>query len=348
VSGPLAPGGDPPREVERLREKLGARWPAIEQARARAQATLDRLPGALADCLPAGTCFIAFGSLARREATRGSDVDWRLLVDAAAGPVHPSVVPEIRARLAALGLDDPHTPEPSSGVWLGRELAESVGRGDDGGTPPRVLLALKSTAIGDPEVHDRVVRSILRRYAERDLRGADDPAPAVPRLLLDDIVRYRRGLVAEFAQKRRRPGWAVRRAKLRMPRRLSCAAGVLTCLSCDYALDGAPGPDAAERRVDHLARMLRKAPLDVVAGTLLRFDALSAPARELMGAYDDFLRLMDTRREHLEALRPGQAAGDAVHREVRVIARRFERALTAIFTGGATPLPELTRRYGVL
>ena len=65
---------------------------------------LHRLRGALEDFLPDGTTFVVYGSLARRELTQGSDVDWTLLVDTAASRRHQELVGEVRRRLKRLGL----------------------------------------------------------------------------------------------------------------------------------------------------------------------------------------------------------------------------------------------------
>jgi predicted nucleotidyltransferase len=357
VSEQLALAVDPPNEVEQLSVRLGVEWPAIAEARASAEDTLQRLRGAIEDFLPEGTSFVAFGSLARREFTRGSDVDWTLLVDTAADPAHQLAVPEIRRRLARLRLDDPNPAGSFGRLTFGHDLIHRIGGDDDTNrnTTQRILLLLESASIGNPDVHARVVRSVLRRYIEEDLRGADDSPFRVPRFLLNDIVRYWRTIAVDFAQKRRErggSGWALRTAKLRMARKLMYAAGLLNCFSCEYALAAEPGVDpltATERVVGDLAQLVRKTPLDIMARTVLLFGELSVPGRELFGAYDAFLRLMDDEaaRHHLEALRPELAANDAVYDEVRVMGQRFQQALATIFFESATPLPELTKRYGV-
>jgi hypothetical protein len=284
-------------------------------------------------------------------------VDWTLLVDTAADPAHQLAVPEIRRRLARLRLDDPNPAGSFGRLTFGHDLIHRIGGDDDTNrnTTQRILLLLESASIGNSDVHARVVRSVLRRYIEEDLRGADDSPFRVPRFLLNDIVRYWRTIAVDFAQKRREragSGWAIRTAKLRLSRKLMYAAGLLNCFSCEYALTAEPGLDprtATERVVTHLSKLVQKTPLDIMAHAVLLFGELSVPARDLFGAYDAFLRLMDEEaaRDHLESLRPELAANDAVYDEVRAIGQRFQQALTAIFFESATPLPEFTKRYGV-
>jgi hypothetical protein len=357
MSEQLALDVDPPGELERLREELGAEWPAITEARANADATLGRIQGTLENVLPPGTSFVTFGSLARREFTQGSDVDWTLLVDAAADPAHADTVADVKRRLAKLRLNDPNPGGSFGRLTFSHDLIHRIGGDDDTNrnTTQRILLLLESTQVGNPEVHADVVRGVLWRYIEEDLRGAADSPFRVPRFLLNDIVRYWRTITVDFAHKRRdREGteWALRTAKLRMSRKLIYAAGLLNCFSCEYALAPEHGLDpltATDRVVTHLAKPVRKTPLDIGAEAVLFFGKVSVPARELFDAYDSFLRLMDDEagRDHLKTLRPELAANDAVYDQVRMMGQQFQQALTTMLFDSATPLSDLTKRYGV-
>jgi predicted nucleotidyltransferase len=358
VSEQLALGVDPPGEVEKLRIALGAEWPAIMEARERAEEMLQRLRGALEEYLPGGTTFVVYGSLARRELTQGSDVDWTLLVDAAASRSHQELVSEVRRRLKRLGLVEPTATGSFGRLTFSHDLIHKIGGDDDTNrnTTQRILLLLESVAVGNPGVHASVVDGVLRRYIEEDLQVAGDSPFRVPRFLQNDIARYWRTMAVDFAHKRRErsgSGWALRTAKLRLSRKLIYATGLLNCFSCKYELSPERYPDsltATERVVSHLSELVRKTPLDIVARTvLLFFGEFSVPARELFGAYDEFLRFLDdeSNREHLEQLRPDRAPGDRVYEDVRLLGERFQQALTTMFFDSATPLSDLTKRYGV-
>lgn len=357
MSEQLALAVDPPQEVELLRERLGAEWPAITEARANADDTLARIQNALENLLPTGTSFVVFGSLARREFTQGSDVDWTLLVNAAADPGHADLVGEIKRRLGKLRLNDPNPGGSFGRLTFSHDLIHRIGGDDDTNrnTTQRILLLLESTALYHPQVHADVVKGVLRRYIEEDLRGPGDSPFRVPRFLLNDIVRYWRTITVDFAHKRReREGteWALRTAKLRMSRKLMYAAGLLSCYSCETELAPEEGLEGTgtDRVVAHLARLVRKTPLDIMAGAVLHyFGKYSGAAEEMFAAYDSFLALLDHEpsRKHLEHLRPEHAAGDPIYESVRVMGQRFQGALTTMFFESETRLPELTRRYGV-
>ena len=94
---------------------------------------------------------------------------------------------------------------------------------------------------------------------------------------------------------------------------------------------------------------MRKTPLDIVARFVLQyFGELSGWARDLFGAYDDFLCMLnDSRRDRLKSLSPEAAANDPDFEEARALGQRFQDALTGMFFDSDTPLPGLTKRYGV-
>lgn len=245
------------------------------------------------------------------------------------------------------------------GLTNSHDLIHKIGGLDDTNVnlTQRNLLLLESVTIGDGEAHDRVIRNVLRRYIEEDLgRTGDDPY-RVFRFLLNDIARYWRTLAVDFAQKRRdREGakWALRTAKLRMSRKLIYAAGLIICYSCTRMSKG--GTEEARevsilRVVRHLETMAAKTPLDILAGTILDYsDVLGSAGKKLFGAYDVFLAVLDDpeKRTRLEKLAPEAAEGDRVYEEVRHASDAFQEALTEIFFDrGGTPIPSLTRKYGV-
>jgi hypothetical protein len=73
-----------------------------------------------------------------------------------------------------------------------------------------------------------------------------------------------------------------------------------------------------------------------------------ATARELFGAYAEFLKLLDDKesREALRALRASDSRTDPTFQRIREISRAFENALDHIFFENPN-LASLTRKYGV-
>jgi predicted nucleotidyltransferase len=343
-----------------LRERLGAEWPYITESRERAAAMLERLRRELCHphLVPAGTTLVVFGSLARRELTAGSDVDWTLLVDDGADPDHQLHAQRIRGRLREMGLVAPSAGGPFGSLTFSHDLIHRIGGDNDTNrnTTQRLLLLLESAPLGNRSAYDRVVAAVLARYVEEDLVSPGDSPYRVPRFLQNDIVRYWRTMAVDFAHKRRERGargWALRTAKLRMSRKLLYAAGLLSCFSCDSAFPagrrGHPW-QGAQQVVEYLGGLVRTTPLDILAGvTLYYFGELSGAGGRLFEAYDEFLGMLHDpgTRAHLDALSPSQADTDAAYQRVRELGTRFQDALTEIFFSSGTPLRELTIRYGV-
>lgn len=333
-------------------------WPHVTAARTRSRVLLDRIETLLDTRVPHDTTCVVFGSLARREFTSGSDLDWTLLVDGHADPDHRDATDRIESWLQSEGLRPP-TPGGAFGeLTFSHDLVHRIGGGDDTNrnTTQRLLLLLESTPVFGSDEHERVVRQVLTRYVEEDLVGALDSPYGVPRFLLNDVVRYWRTMAVDFADKRRdRRGdkWALRTAKLRMSRKLMYASGLLICFSCDFLLprlDRPSQPAKTKHVVDHLTGLVKTTPLDVVAWVMLScFETLSEPTARLFAAYDEFLGLLDDPewRSHMEALTPAEVDGDERYRVFKKLADRFENALTEIFFDRDTPVRELTRRYGL-
>lgn len=341
--------------VAELRERLGAEWPCITASRTRADAMGRRLARELRHLVPPETSLVVYGSLARGEFTEGSDVDWTLLVDGAADPYHQEAAQRIAGRMREMELPAPAPGGPFGSLTFGHDLIHNIGGEDDTNqnTTQRLLLLLESAPLVSSAVYDRVLRNVLARYVEEDIVSAGDTPNRVPRFLQNDVARYWRTVAVDFAHKRRvrgPAGWALRNAKLRTSRKLMYAAGLLTCFSCDASFRPVtrrhPWHDA-QQVVEHLARMVRTTPLDIVAEVILYFGELSGAGERLFCAYDQFLGLLEHRRKHLKALLPAQAEADPVYQEARQLGTAVQEALTDIFFVRETPLRELTIRYGV-
>lgn len=358
MSEQLALSVVPPASVLELQDRLGADWPFIAGARAKAQSTIAQLRADVSWLAPPDTTMVVYGSLARHEFTDASDIDWTLLVDGMADPEHQDRAQRIAARLDASGFKAPAAGGAFGNLTFSHDLIHRIGGEDDSNhnTTQRLLLLLESLPLSTPEAYDRVVNAVLTRYIEEDLVGPGDTPYRVPRFLQNDVARYWRTMAVDFAHKRRvraARGWALRTAKLRMSRKLMYAAGLLSCFSCEVAFGQSRRRHPAQGAMDvveFLSGMVRSTPLDILAqAVLLYFGELSGAGRTLFGAYDEFLKLLhDTdRRAHLERLLPTDADGDAEYQHVREMGTRFQDGLTELFFSGGTPLGRLTTRYGV-
>jgi len=353
---------------ESLCAHLGCRFSAIDRARSCAEAELANLRQLVAPSAENGTpasspdtSIVVSGSLARREWTDGSDVDWTLLIDSPGDLLHQQATQEIRRRLEAGGYLKPGPAGVFDGMSFSHDLLHWIGGERDTNTnmTRRLLLLFESTSVSRPEVHTRVVRGILHRYtnAERSFLADTGRKYKVPRFLLNDIVRYWRTMAVDYASKRWErgdEGWALRNIKLRFSRKLLFVAGMLVCFSCflDDSQAGDPGlfkdeEEAKQRVHKHIAEKLGVAPLDTLCDALKSY-ARKETAAQVLGAYDAFLQAMNSgERAHLKQLAAEDSYSDPVFSALRTHSHRFQEGLTALFYREHAVIAELTTKYGV-
>jgi predicted nucleotidyltransferase len=85
-----------------LADRLGTRWTQLAAASDRTLKKKNELSRGLAGLDSADTSIVAFGSLARNEFTRGSDIDWALLIDGQAASEHLAIANKVRDEIAKL------------------------------------------------------------------------------------------------------------------------------------------------------------------------------------------------------------------------------------------------------
>lgn len=309
--------------------------------------------------VPADASAVVFGSLARGEMSEGSDLDWTLLVDGRADPQHLDVAHRVDDCLVGFG-----KPPGREGIFgrlaFSHEIVHNIGGEDDSNrnTTRRILLLLESRAIGGRTAYERVLRNVLSRYLDED-RGlwTGSGKPKVPRFLLNDISRYWRTMLVDFAYKQRSragDGWALRNLKLRMSRKLIFLSGLITCFMPVIGLSKeeqeAIFKDGDHQRLlDHLEGWTRLTPLEIVAWALLEEGIEPALAGQLFDSYEEFASLVGdpAAREHLEKLPAASIEVDETFRSGRQIAHRFQDAIDRIFLHGDTELTRLTIAFGI-
>ena len=100
--------------------------------------------------------------------------------------------------------------------------------------------------------------------------------------------------------------------------------------------------------MDHIRKQVRLTPLEILANAVERHGVSNTIARELFGAYAEFLNVLNDKksREALEKLRAADSRTDPMFKHVREISEEFEHALDHVFFENSHLAP-LTRKYGV-
>ena len=366
----LAAGSMTGTAVDRLEHRLGASWPHLTAARQRARETRRDLAAAVAGQVPEDTSVVVFGSLARDELSHLSDIDWTLLVDGPSSPGHLAAAQALGRAVHRHGRE-PGREGTFGSLAFSHELIHRIGGEDDtnSNTTRRILLLLESAPLGRRAAYERVLSNVLWRYLDED-RGlwTGSGRAKVPRFLLNDISRYWRTMLVDFAYKQRSRagrGWALRNIKLRMSRKLIFLSGLLGCFSpvLDLGDDevaaifggaAARSEEGPMRLTRHLLAVVERPPLEVVAHALLHHGgeaalAADGAARRLFDAYDAFLALIsdDAGRRELAEVDYEGLEGSAAFSRGRRIAGDFQAAVSEVFLHGDGPLARLTVDHGI-
>jgi hypothetical protein len=304
--------------------------------------------------------------LARDEASPGSDIDWTLLVDGIADPLHASSAQEITRRLKEIG--KPPGQEGTFGnLAFSHQILHWIGGEDDSNanTTRRILLLLESKPLGQPEAWNRVLNNVINRYVIED-RGLWDAKKKrrVPLFLFNDIARYWRIMVVDFAYKqhaRANRGYALRNIKLGLSRKLIYVSGMLACFSCSLEFSEEQWMDTSSPRdphlvISHLRKTLSMTPLEIVASCMIRCDKALGTSKRVFDAYDKFLGMLSDDslqinglcfRDHLETLPVTELDKDKDYQAARRTRREFGEAVDDLFLKPGSELYDLTIKYGV-
>lgn len=355
--------------VKDIRQQFSRAWPTIRSAANAADEVRGILSTGLNQYTSEDVDIVLSGSLARREWTSGSDVDWTMLVDAQVDTKHWRDAQDAAKTLAALTYKGTELKSPGrEGIFgnlvFSHGIVHHIGGEKDTNrnTTQRILLLLEATSLRDPTDQvggplGRITRQVLSRYLQSDsnFHSRTDNSSRIPRFLLNDLVRYWRTMCVDFAYKdwdRAGQGWALRNIKLRTSRKLLFVAGLLMVFSCydneSLTRDKADNGVYAELLQAHLLRFVEATPLNIVAWTLIGIGRAEKCAK-IIDSYEEYLAKIDDKetRNHLEGLSESKVYEDPTFLECRSISQRFHSELTEVCFDVDTPLSKFMIEYGV-
>jgi hypothetical protein len=321
--------------LERLTIASGREFPNLLAARELTKRGLVERRARLAD-LPHdnNVSIVLMGSWGRSEVTSGSDDDFMLLVR---GDTSKDVRPlkqEVESILDRAPGDQGIFGKPVSSRWM----IEKIGLEGDANSnvSRRMLFLLESVFATHENTYTEVRQELLDRYLDQSVKHYRPP-----RFLLNDVVRYWRTMCVDFAGKERvgPEKWGLRNAKLRTARKMLFAGGLLPVFEC-----------ASLRREEmpkFLLRQFEMPPVDRIADAFLTHNAAD-PGGRALGAYDDFLGLLDNevfRRELNEVTREN-ATNSVAFGEAARLGKELEQGLLALLFE-TDSLPKLVRDYGI-
>jgi hypothetical protein len=277
---------------------------------------------------------VLMDSWGRSEVTRGSDDDFMILVNGSDRiDMRPSVK-DVKGILDRAPGEHGLFGKPVSS----QRIVERIGLETDinSNLTSRMLFLLESVCATQQNIYYAVRDQLLARYLDESVK---DFRP--PRFLLNDVIRYWRTICVDFAGKEHEgPGkWGIRNAKLRTSRKVLFAGGLLPVFECATL--------ERELMPPFLRDQLQMPPTDRIAAAFIKHGAAD-PGGRALGAYDDFLGLLDDVefRAELEAVTRDQAEQSSAFSETARLGKELERGLLALLFETAT-LPSLVRSYAI-
>jgi len=346
--------------IKKLEQKFDATWPNIQNAGLLADEKIHKLELIFEkeSLTSLDTSIIVFGSIARKECTSGSDLDWSFIVDGQANSKHKQISKRIGELLEKNKTEFPN-PNPTGhfgGMDFSHELIHNIGGDYDTNEnmTRRILLLLEPLAIGkNDEAFQRIITGIIGRYLEEETRLAAEKYYKIPRFLLNDIVRFWRTMAVDFARKQREEKsgekWGIRNIKLRMSRKLLFVSGLLTCFSCSkLEIEDADKEKQKPKLIEHIREYVQMPPLQVVARSFLEDNIGKEIAVSFFESYDKFLEIIHDARKRsvLEALTAETAKQNVVFQEAQGNCHRFQETLDRLFLD-TDCYKSLTRKYAI-
>ena len=258
------------------------------------------------------------GSMAKRQSTRGSDIDFFGVVDGEVpAEVTGAVIAAVLEKAVALGLDAPYTHGPSAAMVPRAEI-ETVHFMDDARRVfRRMTLVTASASVYRPDMRAEMMRNVLSSLIGRDRR------PRV-RGVVDHIIHLNRlgNMATEARMADRKPdGGLVHWAKCFTLYRVEFASALAAAFRSEIACEGRSRDDL----IDDLAARLDELPL---VRLLEWYDDVGEGGQEAMAAIlsvsNATLRLLGR-----DGVRPRLAA-NADDEPTRRLRQEFEQEMARV------------------
>jgi len=326
---------------------LDGQVPTLERAADLSRRLVDDSRSFLAKQLPpeddVKLDVVAFGSIARQEMSAESDADYlvvayELLPEEKVRRTRELLEAADRLLTERFDMKPPGAQGMFGTVISAPDLTERIGLQADTNLThsQRMLLLEESVSIYRPQLHETLVRALLKRYL---IDYEDDPKDGVPRFLLNDIERYWRTICVDYQAKRwalRGEGWGLRYLKLIISRKLAFVGTVTSLLLTSRA------------EVDYLQGQFEMPPLARLAQLheVLQDEGLEA-LRQVFIIAEEFAAALSTKEFREAASAVTTRREFEKHEQVSAMrhrGRELQRQLELIFFNDPS-LAERAHRY---
>lgn len=265
-------------------------------------------------------CIVAVGSLARKEASEGSDLDFFMISDKGLKPSYfEENIDDIRAIIKT------HMPrDPGNTGTFGysafesiEELVSNIGGDYDNNVKftRRMLFLLEGTWLFNEQKFVKYRNALLERYIKEKTGEAN-----LNYFFLNDVIRYYRTIATDYEFKVTEDGkeWGLRNIKLRFSRKLLYFSGLLVV--------AATTTGSQSIRIRDTVELLNMTPIE-------RVSHLVAPelATPILQKYEKFSKKisMQAVRKRLQEVERQARSKHKDYRELRDLGNEFTEDLVA-------------------
>jgi predicted nucleotidyltransferase len=244
----------------------------ITEAKAYSEGVIARVREALLEIgLASDVAIVAVGSIARREASIESDLDYFVFTGTDA---NPSIRDMVQDLVASLGLKAPSPTGAFAKSVVTSDFIGAIGGSNESNDEltRRMLFLLESEWLYGQSVYEQIIDRVIECYIKDGITQHQ-----LARFFLNDLIRYYRTICVDFEYKTVAGGksWGDRNIKLMFSRKLLYFSGVICAAE---TVQSACGFKRKE-----LKRLLRLTPVDRI------FDVCGIDADRILSRYDQFL-----------------------------------------------------------
>lgn len=291
---------------------------SIQIAKDYSNGTIDQLRSGLTELSSKyhNATVVVVGSLARREASRESDIDYFTIIDGE--DEYPALMEDVGKIVERLGLKPPSSNGAFAAVVRRSNFLASIGGGDETNADltRRMLYLLESDWLMGGNLYQTILESIIKDYISDNITQHQ-----LAKFFLNDLIRYYRTVCVDFEYKTAgsKKSWGDRNIKLLFSRKLMYFSGVLAAAETAQS--------SAEVKKSELARILALSPYDRL------IEICGSDARKSLDFYDQFLGWMadPSRRELLRGTSPIREDQTEAFREMKNVAHHFSWSLQSLF-----------------
>ena len=253
------------------------RFENIQKAKSYSDEVIGQLRADLSELNSAfpNAATIVVGSLARREASPLSDLDYFVVYGSTAPD--RSYLEQVNAVMERIGLRPPALDGAFAELVSKDGLLESIGGSEESNRDltRRMLLLLESDWVTGEAIFNETIDGVIQRYIRDEITQHQ-----LARFFLNDVIRYYRTICVDFEYKtvHAKKSWGDRNIKIMFSRKLLYFSGVLAAAQTTQS-------DCGFKRSE-LRRLLRKCPIDRI------YDVAGTDAERALARYDQFLGWM--------------------------------------------------------